>query len=401
MKSETLPSKPFARRHKLLLMLLLAATVGLGLFFFALPPRIERSLNPILQKPPYTASARAQELHKKLQIVDLHADSLLWGRNLLQNEGRGQVDMPKLLAGNVALQVFTTVTKSPRGLNIERNTDETDNIFWLAVAERWPASTWFSLKARALYQAQRLQQMAADSRNQLTLIRSQKDLADYLARRRTETKITAGMLGIEGAHALEGDAANVEIMADAGFRYISPSHFFDTEMGGSAHGVNKGGLTDQGRAMIRRMEARYVTLDLAHAAPQTFDEALQMATRPVIISHTGVKGTCNNTRNLSDAQLKAVAANGGLIGIGLWDTAVCGTDARSIARALRYAAKVIDIKHLALGSDFDGSVAVPFDASGLVLLTDALLQEGFSDAEIAHIMGGNALRFFAANLPEQ
>lgn len=393
-------AQPFARRHKVLLVILLALTVGLSVFFFVVPPRIERNLNPILQKPPYTASARAVALHQTLQIVDLHADSLLWGRDLRSDAGRGQVDVPKLLAGNVALQVFTTVTKSPRGLNIERNTDESDNIFWLAVSGRWPPRTWFSLKARALYQAQRLHQMAADSKGTLTVIRTQKELAAYLTRRRTETRITAGMLGIEGAHALEGDPANVEVMADAGFRYISPSHFFDTAMGGSAHGVTKGGLTQAGRDMIRRMEARCITLDLAHAAPQTFDEALKIVTRPVIISHTGVKGTCNNTRNLSDEQLKAVAAKGGLVGIGFWDTAVCGTDARSIARAFRYAANLIGVERLALGSDFDGSVAVPFDASGLVLLTDALLQEGFSDTEIANIMGGNALRFFAANLPE-
>lgn len=392
--------RPFARRHKVLLVILLVVPIGLGVFFFVLPPRIERSYNPILQKPPYIASERATALHQTLQIADLHADSLLWGRDLRTDAGRGQVDVPKLLAGNVALQVFTIVTKTPRGLNIERNTDKTDNIFWLALAERWPPRTWSSLKARALYQAQRLHEMAADSKGQLTVIRTQKELAAYLTRRRTEPRITAGMLGIEGAHALEGDPANVEVMADAGFRYIAPAHFFDTEMGGSAHGVNKGGLTPAGREMIRRMEARRITLDLAHAAPQTFDDALKIVTRPVIISHTGVKGTCDNTRNLSDAQLKAVAANGGLIGIGFWDTAICGTDARSIARAFRYAANLIGTGHLALGSDFDGSVAVPFDASGLVLLTDALLQEGFTETEVAQIMGGNALRFFAANLPE-
>jgi microsomal dipeptidase-like Zn-dependent dipeptidase len=67
---------------------------------------------------------------------------------------------------------------------------------------------------------------------------------------------------------------------------------------------------------------------------------------------------------------------------------------------MRHAARVAGVEHIALGSDFDGAVAVPFDASGLVLLTDALINEGFSDDDIAKIMGGNALRFFAENLPE-
>jgi microsomal dipeptidase-like Zn-dependent dipeptidase len=365
-----------------------------------LPPRIERSLNPVLQAPPYQAPARAVELHKRLLIADLHADSLLWGRDLLARGERGQVDVPRLIEGNVALQAFTLVSKSPRGLNIERNDDHSDTIFWLALAQRWPPATWFSLKARALYQSQRLQQFANSSNGALTLIRTKKDLAAYLAQRQTNPRLTAGLPGIEGAQVLEGDPSNVAAMFDAGYRFMAPSHFFDTEMGGSAHGVNKGGLTQAGREMVRQMEACRMIVDVAHASPQTLDDVLAISTRPVIVSHTGVKGTCDNRRNLSDDQLKAIAAKGGLIGIGFWDTAVCGTDAAAIARAIRHAANVAGVEHIALGSDFDGAVAVPFDVSGLVLLTDALLNAGFNEDDIAKIMGGNTLRFFAENLPE-
>jgi microsomal dipeptidase-like Zn-dependent dipeptidase len=390
--------KPFIKKWLLVVAMLLAA--GLGVFFFVLPGRVEKSLNPVLNAPPYAASARAAELHKRLLVADLHADSLLWGRDLLVKSERGQVDVPRLIEGNVALQVFALVSKSPRGLNIEQNDGATDNIFWLALAQRWPARTWFSLKHRALYQAARLQQFTADSGGALTLVRTKSELAAYLEKRKTNPKITAGMLGIEGAQVLEGDPANVDAMFDAGYRYMSPAHFFDTEMGGSAHGVTKGGLTERGRDMVRRMESRRMIIDVAHASPQTLDDILQMAARPVIVSHTGVKGVCDNRRNLSDAQLRAIAGRGGLVGIGYWETAVCGMDAASVARAMRHAARVAGVEHIALGSDFDGAVAVPFDASGLVLLTDALINEGFSDDDIAKIMGGNALRFFAENLPE-
>jgi microsomal dipeptidase-like Zn-dependent dipeptidase len=256
------------------------------------------------------------------------------------------------------------------------------------------------LKHRALYQAARLQQFTADSGGALTLVRTKSELAAYLEKRKTNPKITAGMLGIEGAQVLEGDPANVDAMFEAGYRYMSPAHFFDTEMGGSAHGVTKGGLTERGRDMVRRMESRRMIIDVAHASPQTLDDILQMAARPVIVSHTGVKGVCDNRRNLSDAQLRAIAGRGGLVGIGYWETAVCGADAAAVARAMRHAARVAGVEHIALGSDFDGAVAVPFDASGLVLLTDALINEGFSNDDIAKIMGGNALRFFAENLPE-
>ena len=95
-----------------------------------------------------------------------------------------------------------------------------------------------------------------------------------------------------------------------------------------------------------------------------------------MISHTGVKGTCNNNRNLSDDELRAVARTGGVIGIGYWETATCGSDAAAIARAIRYAANVVGVEHVGLGSDFDGATIEPFDTTGLVKITEALLAQG-------------------------
>jgi microsomal dipeptidase-like Zn-dependent dipeptidase len=125
-----------------------------------------------------------------------------------------------------------------------------------------------------------------------------------------------------------------------------------------------------------------------------------MATRPLLVSHTGVKGTCNNPRNLSDDELRAVARTGGVIGIGLWDTATCGSDARATARAIRYAVNIVGADHVALGSDFDGGTTVPFDSSGWALLTDALLKEGFSEQVIHKIMGENVVRLLLQVLPD-
>ena len=142
-------------------------------------------------------------------------------------------------------------------------------------------------------------------------------------------------------------------------------------------------------------------IDLAHASPKTIDDVLAMATRPIVVSHTGVKGTCNNNRNLSDDQIRAVAAKAGLIGIGYWDTATCGTDVAAIVRAMRYVSDRVGAEHVALGSDFDGAVTTPFDTSGVVEVTDAMLSAGFSEAEIRAIMGENVMRFLAANLPQK
>lgn len=400
------PAFPMRPRLKSLAkrVLLIGAVIlllGLPIFFFVLPGVVEKRFNPVLAQPPYSASEKATELHRRLFIADLHADSLLWDRDLgARSSARGQVDLPRLAQGNVALQAFTIVTKSPRGLNIESNSERTtDMITLLAIAERWPIATWGSLKERVLYQARKLHEASARSNGRFVIIKTAADLSSYMERRRREPGIVAGFLGVEGAHALEGELANIDLFFDSGIRMMAPTHFFDNDIGGSAHGIEKGGLTEKGREMIRRMQAKHMIVDLAHASPKVIEDALSVSTAPLIVSHTGVKGTCDNRRNLSDDQLRAIAATGGLIGIGYWDTAVCGADARAIARAIRYAANVAGVEHVALGSDFDGSVTVPFDTAGLVLLTDALLAEGFTESEIRMIMGENVVRVLMANLP--
>src|SRR5262249_40499380 len=163
---------------------------------------------------------------------------------------------------------------------------------------------------RALYQAGRLNGFENKSGGTFVVLRTQGDVREFLERRKTNPKLTAGFLGIEGAHALEGKVENMDTLYDAGYRMISPSRVFDTEIGGSAAGEKKTGLTLLGREWVRSMEGKKMIIDLAHASDATIRDVTQMATRPVLVSHTGVKGTCNNNRNLSDEQLKAIARTG-------------------------------------------------------------------------------------------
>jgi microsomal dipeptidase-like Zn-dependent dipeptidase len=368
-----------------------------AIFFSVVPRLVDNRLNKTRART--FASQRARDLHRSLNVADLHADSLLWGRDLLARNSRGQVDIPRLIDGNVALQVFSMPTKTPRGLNIQRNTGDSDQIFWLALAQRWPISAWNSLTERALYQAGRLQNMAEHSQGRFVLIRSSQDLSLYLQRRQNDKAIAAGILSIEGAHALDGRLDNLARLYDAGYRMISVAHFFDNEFGGSSAGVKKDGLTEKGRELIAQMERKRIIVDLAHSSNQTIDDVLAIASRAVVVSHTGVKGTCDNNRNLSDAQIRAIAQRGGIIGIGYWSTATCGRDAHAIARALKHAGAVGGVEHIALGSDFDGAIEAPFDAEGVVHVTDALLNEGFTEREIRLVMGENVLRFMRENLP--
>ncbi|MNF60361.1 Membrane dipeptidase [compost metagenome] len=384
--------------RKLLIALLLLVVVGLGIFFY-LPGFLDREMNTVAAPPPYQASDNAQALHKTLFVADLHDDALLWNRNLLERHDFGHSDLPRLLEGHVGLQVFSTVTKTPRGLNYESNGADSDDITLLVMAQRWPRRTWTSLLERALYQGRKLQEAADGSQGKLIQIRSGKDFADYLTAWEADPVRVAAILATEGLHPLEGKLENVDRLFDAGFRITGLTHFFDNEVGGSAHGLEKGGLTPFGRRVIARLEEKKMLVDLAHASRPLIDDVLGMAQRPVLVSHTGVAGTCPGPRNLSDDHIQRIAATGGVIGIGYWDTAVCDTSVKAIVKAIRYTADKVGVAHVALGSDFDGAVHTPFDTSGLAQLTQGLQDAGFSESDIAAIMGGNVRRLLLETLP--
>ena len=387
--------------RRVLLLLLGVVLAGVAALFTIGPRLIEHAANKILQPAPYFVSSAARQLHDGLFVADMHADPLLWGRDLLQRSWYGHVDIPRLIDGGVALQVFGVVTKVPSGQNYESNDAASDVITALAVIERWPIATWTSLKARALYQAGRLHDFAARSGGRFTVIESRADLERYVARREKTRAITAGLLDIEGLQVLEGDLANLDVMQRAGFRMMGLEHFFDNELGGSAHGTGKGGLTEFGKQVVRRMEAAHIIVDLAHASPRMIDDVLAMATRPLVVSHTGVKGTCDTIRNLSDDHVRRVAATGGVIGIGYWDAAVCDVSVAGIVRAIQYTVQLAGVDHVALGSDFNGATVTPFDTTGVALITEGLLKAGFSDDDIAKIMGGNVVRLLRESLPSE
>src|SRR5207253_1163594 len=270
---------------------------------------VERRFNVTTAPRAFAVSAAARDLHSRLAVVDLHADSLLWGRDLLRRGDRGHVDVPRLVEGGVALQVLAASTKISRRHKLEGNDDRYDDVRWLALAQG-----------------------------------------------------------------------------------------FANEFAGSAHGFGRG-LTPSGRILLERAEAWGMVIDVAHSSPATIDDVLAIATRPVVASHTGMRGVADNIRNLSDEQARGIARTGGVIGIGFWAHAMGGEGLPWIVRSIRHAVNVAGIEHVALGSDWDGTVAVPFDASGIVQLTDALLTDGFDEPAIASIMGLNARRVLLAVLP--
>jgi microsomal dipeptidase-like Zn-dependent dipeptidase len=238
------------------------------------------------------------------------------------------------------------------------------------------------------------------SRGALRAIRSRADLDALVSTRAAGDPVIGVLLASEGMHPLEGDLGKLEPLFDAGFRMLAPTHFFDNAVAGSAHGVEKGGLTPLGERAVDRMRELGMILDLAHASPDTVDDVLDRARGPVIVSHTGVQGTCPGPRNLSDAQLRRIAQGGGVIGIGFFAGAVCDVSPQGIARAMRHAATVAGVRHVALGSDWNGGTRVQVDPTRLVALTEALLRAEFSEDEVRAIMGENALRVLRSLLPQ-
>ena len=381
---------------KLVLPLLALLLVGGGVYVFAfLVPGIDAEMNKVIPHAPYPVSAEAEALHQTLDIADLHADTLLWRRNPEKRYERGQVDFPRLEEGGVDFQIFSVVTKSPRGLNFDENSaDAPDDIARLAKAQLWPLRTWDSIYERAVFQAQRLHKLSSKDKNNLVIAKSKSDLNQ-------SEDILVALLLTEGAHPLEGKIENIARLYTEGYRAMGLQHFFDNELGGSMHGQSQAGLTEFGKEAVREMENQGIIIDMAHSSIASVRDTLAITERPVFISHGGTISHCPKTanRNLPDDILKEIASRGGIIGIGYFEGVICDITPKGVAAAIIHAVDLLGQDAIALGSDFDGTVETAFDASELAALTNELLAQGMSEPILRKVMGQNARRFFKSNLP--
>ena len=303
-------------------------------------------------------------------------------------------------------------------MSFESNDEPTplkDPVLLLGLLQGWGFDNldFTSLAPRVLHQCAKLHAFAQQSQGQLQVIRYNEDLVAYHDQRAKfqlqhpdiALPFTAGYLGIEGLQALDGQLSNIDVFFDAGVRTMGLAHFYDNPVAGSQHGRAKGGLTDLGRAVLKRMNELHIFIDLAHASSQTISDVCELYqddTHPLIVSHAGVSALCNNNRNLNDEQLKCIGRTGGIVAIAFFRPAICGHDEiKAIVAAIKHVRDLIGVQHVGLGSDFDGSVTVPFDVSKLVYLADGLLNVGFSEDEIHAVLGGNQLRLFKKYLPSK
>ena len=328
-------------------------------------------------------SPAARAIHAAHPAIDLHADTLMWSRwigyDLLRRHEPplpraaigGHVDVPRMIDGGMGAQFFGLVTLPTR-----------DKMRVLA------QSTHEQIDA--------LEETIARDPRALRLVRTAADLEAA----RADGAIGA-LLGIEGAHALEGHLENVDVFARRGVRYLGLLHFSANEAGFPAYGRGArpdAGLTSWGRALVERCEANGVIVDLAHINKRGFLDVCAMATKPLMVSHTGVLGAFDHWRNIDDEQLRAVADRGGCVGVIFCPKYVGGDGIEPVVRHLLHILNVVGEDAPALGSDWDGFI-IPTrplaDPRGLPLLTDGLLAAGVSERAIGKLLRENVMRVLA------
>jgi membrane dipeptidase len=322
----------------------------------------------------------ARALHATAWPVDLHADTpvlMRWGYDLaVRHEpilpraaATFHVDLPRLREGGLAAQFFGLPSWPVR------------------LSRRWRPGATVDRLLDALEAARR------EHPDELALACS----AAEVRAARAAGKV-AGLRGIEGAHALEGDLQQVAHFAARGVVYLGLLHFSANEAGAPAFGRGRddgAGLSDFGRALVDELEHRRIIVDLAHINRRGFLEAAARARAPVIVSHTGLSGVHPHWRNIDDEQIRAVARTGGCIGVIFSRRFLGADDLDGVCAHLEHLIAVGGEDVPALGSDYDGMVTPPEgleDSSHLPNLTAALLRRGVPARQVLKLLGGNAMR---------
>lgn len=381
------------------LALALAAIAGL----LAIGPGyVEENLNIVKLHAPYLISDRAQALHDSLLIGDWSADSLLWNRDLSRRGAYGQADLPRLIRGNMAVQVFTAIT-SAAGLDHGSAPPLAPaNITLLIMAQLWPVRTWGSPFRRALYQAEKLADMQRAAPDSLKIIRTVGDLDTLINRRLQGEKIIGALLGLDSTRALEGDLSNLKRLESAGYRLMAlPPQAPGTPPGEATQAGTDQGLRPFDRAVVTDIQRRGLILDAAHANAAMLADVLDMVDMPIVLSHAPFRPDCDAKPALPLDLLRRIAAGGGVVGIGFGPDALCDTSPAGVARGILGATQALGPDAVSLGSGFDSAATTTFDAAELAAITQELLKLGMSEEEIRKVMGENMLRVIRARLAQR
>lgn len=373
------------------------------------------------------ASAQnAQEIHQRAILVDTHNDAL-------SNELITKVDLSKRQPiGNLDL-----VRAKEGGLDVQ--------VFSIWCGEQYGKGTAFKFANREI---DSLYALIKRNPGKMVLVRNAEELENAVAK-----KQFAAMIGVEGGHMIEDRMDYIDALAKRGMRYLTLTWNNSTSWATSAadethhrDSLKHLGLTDYGKQIVRHLNELGVMVDVSHVGEQTFYDVIATSTKPVIASHSCVYNIDPHQRNMKDAQLKALAKNGGVVFVNFYSGFVDSTYGRKAARFIKehrpeldslikvyhdfdlanirlnaihkaesdqlrpplsllikhidYIAKLIGVDHVGIGSDFDGAESYPLgmdDVTDYPKITEELLKLHYSEADIDKILGGNFIRILKAN----
>jgi membrane dipeptidase len=361
-----------------------------------------------------------KKIHEDLIVVDGHNDviitSILPGKDISKRLKSDHTDLPRLKEGGVDVQVFAVWSDD----------------------KKWKKNAF----KHANDQIDALEKVISKNPEKIELAKNSSDIQRII-----EVGKIAALIGIEGGNMIEGSEANLEALYNRGARYLTLTWNYNLPWVTAAaeevktKGSKGKGLTEQGKNIIRKMNELGMMVDLSHAGEQTFYDVLSITTKPVLVSHSNAAALTPHYRNLKDAQLEALKKNGGVIGVNFYSEFL---DSKYVKRVrdlyfkshkkdsvtrkysigkmysalsakqkhlanvpfekvlehIDYLVKKVGIDHVAIGSDFDGIESPPQgleDVSKFPVLTQALLERGYSEEDVAKIMGQNFLRLLKEN----
>ena len=327
------------------------------------------------------AYRRAQQLHDRVLTLDTHCDTPMLfpqGIDFGHRDPRILVDLHKMAEGRQDATIMVAYLPQPK------------------MGETFSSKIAFDIKSPteyADYIFDRIEDIVGQHRDYLSIARTPLDL--YEDKRHGRKSI---MLGIENGLALNGQLQNVKHFAQRGVVYITLCHNGDNDLCDSARGCNTHrGVSRFGEQVIREMNRLGIMVDLSHAAEKSFYDALNISQTPIVCSHSSCRALCDHPRNLTDDQMRQLAAKGGVMQVTLYNGFLKSAGQATILDAmahLEHAVKVMGIDHVGLGTDFDGDGGIVglADSSELIQFTRQLLSRHYSDRDIQKIWGGNFLR---------
>lgn len=323
----------------------------------------------------------AKQLHDKILTLDTHCDTPMFfpqGVHFEHRDSRILVDLHKMTDGRQDATTMVAYLPQPQE------------------GENFRSKVEFDVETPTQYADlifDKIGDIVAQNAEYLAFGRTPADL--YANKRAGRKSI---MLGIENGLALHHDLANVEHFAKRGIVYITLCHNGDNDICDSARGCNTHhGVSPFGEQVIHEMNRLGVMVDLSHGGEKSFYDALDISRAPIVCSHSSSRALCDVPRNLTDDQMRALAAKDGVAQTTLYHGFLRKdgeADIRDAIAHLEHAIDVMGIEHVGLGTDFDGDGGIRglADSSELILFTQQLLRRRYSEADIAKIWGGNWLR---------